>query len=884
MTRSSLIITFLMGCLAILLWMIVNTPDIEPPWPKTVQGFSFQPFRDDQSAEKGEFPTEQQIDSDLALLASRATTVRTYSVAGTLGAIPALAAKHGLNVALGAWISNIPAANEKELTDLVRVYKENHQNIIRVLVGNETLFRTEQTADEMINHIERVKKSVWAPISTAEPYHIWLQNPELVKHVDYIAVHLLPYWEGVPIENAVDYVVNLHTELQDAYPDKPIVISEVGWPSNGRTTQGAVASLTNQAKFLRRFLAVAEEKNYSYYLMEAFDQRWKEAIEGEAGSHWGVFNTNRQAKFEFTEPVVRIPQWQGLAAISIVLSMGILLLLFRDSGGLNTSGQGFLAVIVYAMTTFAVWLIYDFSLRYMSATSVFVSIVLFMAALGALAVILAEAHEWAEAVWTKRWRRMPAEIGSGDPSYRPMVSIHVPAYNEPPEMLNQTLDRLAELNYPNFEVLVIDNNTKDAAVWQPVEAHCRLLGSRFRFFHVDPLAGFKAGALNFALRETAAEAEIVAVIDSDYLVDKNWLDAMVPQFIQPNMAIVQAPQDYRDGAENAFKAMANAEYRGFFNIGMVTRNERNAIIQHGTMTLVRRSTLDEVGGWSEWCITEDAELGLRIFEKGYDATYLPHSFGQGLIPDTFMDFKKQRFRWAYGAVIILRHHMMKLIGLEPSRLTAGQRYHFWAGWLPWFADGINLFFNFLAIGWSLGMLFFPEHINPPHILFAILPISLFCFKSLKMFFLYHRRVEASIRQSIAAGLAGLALSHTIALAMLTGFFTSKIGFFRTPKNAKANALLRALGDAREELLFALALGGMAATILLLREDGGMLDIRIWATVLIIQCVPYTAAVIVSLISGMPQLSSRLIGVMGPLQFDRSAAQPNTTTTTSTKVS
>ena len=878
MTRSSIIITFLMGCLAILLWMIVNTPDIEPPWPKTVQGFSFQPFHDDQSAEKNEFPTEKQIDSDLALLATTANTVRTYSVAGTLGSIPALAGKHGLNVALGAWISNIPEANEKEITNLIRVYKENHQNIIRVIVGNETLFRTEQTAQEMIAHIERVKKSVWAPISTAEPYHIWLQNPELVKHVDYIAVHLLPYWVGVPIENAVDYVVNLHTELQNTYPDKPIVISEVGWPSNGRTQQGAVASLTNQAKFLRRFLTVAEEKGYSYYLMEAFDQRWKEAIEGEAGSHWGVFDTNRQAKFEFTEPVVRIPQWQGLAAISIVLSMGILLLMFRDSGGLNVSGQGFLAVIVYAMTTFAVWLIYDFSLRYMTATSVLVSIVLFMAALGALAVILAEAHEWAEAVWTKRWRRMPAEVGKGDPSFQPMVSIHVPAYNEPPEMLNKTLDLLAQLDYPNFEVLVIDNNTKDPAVWQPVEAHCRQLGSRFRFFHVDPLAGFKAGALNFALRETAAAAEIVAVIDSDYLVDKNWLEALVPQFIQPNMAIVQAPQDYRDGAENAFKAMCNAEYRGFFNIGMITRNERNAIIQHGTMTLVRRSALDEVGGWSEWCITEDAELGLRIFEKGYDATYLPHSFGQGLIPDTFMDFKKQRFRWAYGAVIILRHHMMKLIGLEPTRLTAGQRYHFWAGWLPWFADGINLFFNFLAIGWSLGMLYFPKHINPPHILFAILPISLFCFKSLKMFFLYHRRVEASIRQSIAAGLAGLALSHTIAQAMLTGFFTSKIGFFRTPKKAKANALLRALGDAREELLFALALGGLAAAVILLRKDGGMLDIRIWATVLMIQCVPYTAAVIVSLISGMPKLSSRLIGVMRPLQFGESAAQPTTTTT------
>jgi exo-beta-1,3-glucanase (GH17 family)/cellulose synthase/poly-beta-1,6-N-acetylglucosamine synthase-like glycosyltransferase len=863
MNRSGLFITLIMGCLAALLWMLVNSPDIEPPWPTMVQGFSFSPYRTGQSAEGNNFPTEAEIEEDLALLAGDTHAVRSYSVKGTLAEIPRLAASKGLNVVLGAWISNIAKDNEEEIQKLIKVYRAHHRNIVRVIVGNETLLRTEQTVPQMIEHLERVRKSVWAPVSCAEPWHIWLEHPELVKHVDFIAVHLLPYWEGISIDEAVNYVVMRYNELRKAYPDKQIIITEVGWPSNGRTRNQAVASQENQAKFLRRFLATAEKNGYTYYIMEAFDQVWKKSAEGQAGAHWGVYNDKRLPKFSFRDPLVKVPQWRDLAAISIALSVVILLLLFRDSGTMKTSGRGFLAIVAFSITTFAVWIVYDFSQQYMSPGGLAVGIILFLAALGAIVVILAEAHEWAEALWTRNWRRLPMPSADQDETYRPMVSVHVPAYNEPPDMLKQTLDALAALDYPNFEVLVIDNNTKDPAVWQPVEAYCRELGPRFRFFHVEPLAGFKAGALNFALKETAAEAEIVAVIDSDYIVTKNWLQALVPQFKDERMAIVQAPQDYRDDMDNAFKAMCNVEYRGFFDIGMVTRNERNAIIQHGTMTLVRRSVLDEVGGWAEWCITEDAELGLRIFERGYDATYLPHSYGQGLMPDTFLDYKKQRFRWAYGAVIIIRRHLMKLIGLDSTNLTLGQRYHFIAGWLPWFADGINLLFNFMALAWSVGMCLFPSHVAPPHIIFAILPLTLFVFKSVKMFFLYRRRVSASLLQSFAAGLAGLALSHVIARAMLTGFITRGIGFFRTPKRAKANALLQSLIDAREELLFLIALG-LSAYAVQIRPDGTMLDIRVWALVLIVQSVPYAAAVIVSLISGMPWLSARLVGKMRPL--------------------
>src|SRR2546430_8187806 len=223
---------------------------------------------------------------------------------------------------------------------------------------------------------------------------------------------------------------------------------------------------------------------------------------------------------------------------------------------------------------------------------------LLLGMLGVMLVLLAEAHEWAEAHWVEYRRRLGAPLMSSD-ARSPRVSIHVPAYNEPPAMLIETLDALARLDYPDFEVLVIDNNTRDEAVWRPVEAHCAQLGPRFRFFHVAPLAGFKAGALNYALARTAPDAEIVAVIDSDYVVDARWLRDLTPAFRDQRLAIVQAPQDYRDEGASAFKAMCYAEYRGFFHIGMITRNERNAIIQHGTMTMVRRRQLEDCGGWAE---------------------------------------------------------------------------------------------------------------------------------------------------------------------------------------------------------------------------------------------------------------------------------------------
>jgi len=861
-TVGSLLIAGLFATLTFAVWAYLNRPTPEPPWPKRIQGFAFSPFRASEDPTHFEMPTDTEIDADLQLLEGQVNAVRTYSVGGTLSDVPELADRHGLNVALGAWLDADRDKNEEQLRTVIDL-ANTHQNVVRVIIGNEVLFRGDLKIEELARYLDRARASIGQPVGTAETWHTWLAYPELAQHVDFIGVHLLPYWEGVAVDRAVDYSFSQLRRLQKTFPHKPIVIAEIGWPSRGRTRESAVASDANEALFLRRFLQRAEQEQIVYYVMEAFDQPWKAYLEGAVGSYWGVYDVNRHPKFAFTAPIVRVPEWHILAAASVAVALVVLGLLYLNSDSLRNRGRTFLAVVVYATATIAVWVIYDFTQQYMTLSSVIAGVLLLLGMLGVMLVLLAEAHEWAEAHWVEYRRRLGAPLMSSG-ARSPKVSIHVPAYNEPPAMLIETLDALARLDYPDFEVLVIDNNTSDAAVWRPVEAHCAQLGPRFRFFHVAPLAGFKAGALNYALARTAPDAEIVAVIDSDYVVDARWLRDLTPAFRDQRIAIVQAPQDYRDEGASAFKAMCYAEYRGFFHIGMITRNERNAIIQHGTMTMVRRRQLEDCGGWAEWCITEDAELGLRIFEAGFDASFVPSSYGRGLMPDTFVDFKKQRFRWAYGAMQILKAHARALF-LEGGPLSPGQRYHFIAGWLPWTADGCNLLFNLAALAWSVAMVWAPRHIEPPLVVYSVLPLSLFTFKLAKLIHLYHARVGANSRQTLAAAVAGLALTHTIGKAAIKGLLTRDEPFFRTPKQGHSPGLAGALLAAREETLMMLGLLLSAWGVAHAPQAAGLDRVALagpdrlaWIVVLLVQSVPYASSLLVSLMSAFP-LPGRLLG-------------------------
>ena len=576
----------------------------------------------------------------------------------------------------------------------------------------------------------------------------------------------------------------------------------------------------------------------------------KAKYEGVVGAYWGVFDSDRHPKYPLNGSILTVPGWTYWALAASALSAVLMCVVLFARRNMKLLGILFFGVMANLVASTIFWSLSMGAQRYQTTFSLFfLGLMLLMQILAAL-VLLVESLEIVEVIWHRKSARAFQPVLPSEHFRYPKVSLHLPLYNEPPEMVKKTLEALAGLDYPHLEVLVIDNNTKDPAVWQPVREACERLGSRFRFFHLDNWPGFKAGAINYGLEQTAEDAEIIAIIDSDYIVSPDWLKLMVPYFENSKVAFVQSPQDYSDGQENAFKDCCYWEYAGFFNIGMVQRNEYNAIIQHGTMTLIRKSALLQVGRWAEWCITEDSELGLCLYEAGYDSVYVNRSFGQGLMPDTFEAYKSQRFRWVYGAMQIVKKHWQNFLPTQKTALTAAQRYYFLAGWLPWFSDALALIFALSSVIMTGVLLYDPVHTELPSMAFLLPTVGIFSFKIIRGLWLYRARVPCSTLQTLGSFLAGLSLTHTVARAVLQGLFTRDKPFLRTPKLEKRSILLIGLIGIWQELVILFALALSITAIASVDYFANMLG-RLWIAVLSVQMVPYVATLIMLLISICP---------------------------------
>lgn len=422
----------------------------------------------------------------------------------------------------------------------------------------------------------------------------------------------------------------------------------------------------------------------------------------------------------------------------------------------------------------------------------------------------------------------------------PKVSIHVPACREQPAVLRACLDSIAASDYPDFEVLVVTNNTPDERLWKPIEAHCRDLGDRFRFINLPHVDGFKAGALNAALDRTHRDAEVIAVVDADYRVRRSWLRDLVPMFRDSRVAVIQAPQHHTDRHTNTVQRMMNSEYAGFFDIGMVHRNEANAIITHGTMLLLRKDALVANGAWATDTIVEDTELGLRLLANGGIAHYTTQRYGQGILPDDTAAYAAQRQRWAYGAMQILRKHWRSLLPFR-SALTLSQKWQFTAGWLIWLADSaatglaiLNLVATPLIL---LGLLALPPSA-------LIVPVfAAYLVMLLHTGLLYYRRVTRSPRRIAAAALAAMSLQFTVARAVLAGLSGRPLPFRRTPKGGPSGA---ASGGRRRTQIMPEAILGMllatASTVLFFNNPQDITDQTQFALLLALQSLPFGATV------------------------------------------
>jgi hypothetical protein len=387
--------------------------------------------------------------------------------------------------------------------------------------------------------------------------------------------------------------------------------------------------------------------------------------------------------------------------------------------------------------------------------------------------------------------------------------------------------------------VVVINNTPDPAFWQPIEVRVRELGPRFKFVRVDNLKGFKAGALRLAMTHTAADAEVIGVIDADYVVDRDWLKDLIPAFADPRVGIVQAPQDHRDSDRSPLHAAMNAEYAGFFDIGMVERNKVDAIIVHGTMLLIRRSALEAAGDWSSDTIVEDSDLGLTLLEHGWRAHYTNRRYGWGLLPQDYNAFRLQRDRWAGGAVQIVKKHWRAFLP-GASRLDADQKHEYLVGWLTWFGA------ESLAVAAALlNLVFVPfvafNLVALPDKLLTIPVIAASTMSVVHFLLAYRMRVAVPIRHMLGAMFVFMSMQWTVARAAFIAALPARAVYFhRTPKGGNKRD-----GRARFPATAEAVLGSLltvSAAIVAGTNVHRVLEADLFAAVLLLQSLPFWSAV------------------------------------------
>lgn len=458
-----------------------------------------------------------------------------------------------------------------------------------------------------------------------------------------------------------------------------------------------------------------------------------------------------------------------------------------------------------------------------------------------------------EAVLThEQWRR-PISAPPVSPD-RPhiKVSVQLPCYAEPPEVVKATMDRLAALDYDNFEVLVCDNNTRDERLWRPLEDHCQRLNSRlgrevFRFFHVAPLAGAKAGALNYCLEAMAPDAELVAVIDADYYARRDFLSRLVTFFDDPTVAYVQTPHDYRDHENSDYLTSCYWEYMPNNKVDMPGVGEYGGAFTIGTMCILRTEALREIGGWAEWCLTEDSEISVRLRAAGYHGFYLGETFGRGLIPETFDDYKKQRFRWTAGPVQQLRRYWRIFLPapfapplpgwtklLETLRCIAPLKTLF---------GMICALFGMAALGVAL-LTKTMQPIDIPNVAWLVLPLGA-ATSVVRTWHRYRLSGCTSILGMVRGEMARMSLFYIVLVAGVAGLSSKPLAWRRTPKfaigGAEESPFVSTMPEtvAGSVCLFMglLALAGMpvlgSEMALLCCIGAGSLAFRFW-------CAPYMA--------------------------------------------
>ncbi len=288
---------------------------------------SYAPFRDDQTPlNPAVVVSADQIREDLVEVGKISRCIRIYSVDNGLDKVPELASQVGLKVLLGVWLGNNHVKNAQLIDTAVTLARNYPDTVTALVVGNEVLLHGDMTASDLRELLLSVKARVKVPVTYADVWEYWLRYREIQDAVDFVTIHVLPYWDNIPTraENAAAKVAAIHKQVSLAFPGKEVVVGETGWPSMGRMREGALPSRINQARVISEILEYAKRDHFRVNLIEAFDASWKRYWEGTVGGNWGLFKADHHTlKFPPGVPISNYPLWKSLMGSGMILAIAV---------------------------------------------------------------------------------------------------------------------------------------------------------------------------------------------------------------------------------------------------------------------------------------------------------------------------------------------------------------------------------------------------------------------------------------------------------------------------------------------------------------------------------------------------------------------------------
>lgn len=714
-----------------------------PPYTGTLPCISYSP--DDFSRDR--HFSEEELMEVLVKIKKVSNCVRIYSVTRGIEKVPELAKRMEMQVIAGAWlVKSEPKINEEEIKNLIEIGRE-YDNIKYLVVGNETALLNNLSEEELIRSINRVraglygsrnkdviaklaKEKKYPPITTTEIARVWVNKSKVINEIDVVGLHSFSYWEHAHIDDALPTILGTFESVRSV-TNKPIVFLETGWPTAGPPMGRAESSLISQRKFLKMMDENFGAQGIFYNIAEMFDVPAKVANEeGLLGPHWGIFDSKGNQKTLVTtkDMVLWFSVYILLMAIMLWYFMGYFNHPFikndpryerRHDINLDSSVAGsFLVVIFLACIFSTVTMLYS---KLMGVNMIMIQILCGLISLYGFFEISQKVMQnliskHATKYLLSKYSKASAE--EQDVNRNSLVSIHIAAKDEDPEQVIRTLTSALAQTHKKIEVIYVDNNSKNENGFNIVKKHFEAFSVSDKFgvdkvlqlHFVKNIFGFKGGALNYAIHKSNPEAKYIAILDSDYEAYPNWIETGL-MYAKEDVGFVQFPQSYRGGENDAYKLLngksgltenfisrgARLEQDYVFKVMYPMRSILGNIVMNGTMVIINKKALPE-HNWPLWSICEDGALGAEIVAKGYRTAFVPIVAGQGGSPETFSELSKQRNRWVFGSIQILK------MWLKDRNLKWNKTMSLYlSDWLGWIMHGLYPFIIIFTISFTLSV-------------------------------------------------------------------------------------------------------------------------------------------------------------------------------------